>query len=126
MSLATDCPHTRNALLLFKSRLQEQRGELARSINRTHEEIRALAGFEPGDVIDKSFDNYSKESTFSSYSRNRTQMCKIEAALERMAISDFGSCAACGSVIGLKRLEAMPWATNCIECQEQSEQNPVQ
>jgi DnaK suppressor protein len=126
MSLTTDFPLTGNVLLLFKSRLQEQRSELARSIGRTHEEIRALADFGPGDIIDKSCDNSSKESTFSSYSRNRMHMRKIEAALERMATGDFGVCAACGRVIGLKRLEAMPWATNCIECQEQSEQHPVQ
>jgi RNA polymerase-binding transcription factor DksA len=35
-------------------------------------------------------------------------MRKIEAALERMAMGDFGICAACGRVIDLKRLEAMP------------------
>jgi len=125
MSLTTEFPLTGNALLLFKSRLEEQRSELTRSIYRTHDEMRELADFEPGDLIDKSCANFSKESTFSNYRRNRTQMREVEAALERMDMGNFGVCDACGGLIGLKRLQAMPWAKKCIECQEQSEQNPV-
>lgn len=114
-----------NVLLLFKSDLQEQYSELTRAIDRTHKEIRALADSGPGDVIDESCGNCSKEAIFATYSQNRTQLRKVEAALQRIATGDFGVCAACGGAIGLKRLQALPWTNNCLECQEQFEQERV-
>lgn len=98
---------------------------MTRAIDRTHKEIRALADSGPGDVIDESCGNCSKEAIFATYSQNRTQLRNVEAALRRIVAGDFGVCAACGGAIGLKRLQALPWANNCIECQEQSEQGRV-
>ena len=112
-------------LLLFKSDLQEQRSELTHAIGRTQKEIRALADSGPGDVIDDSCGNFSKEAVFATYTQHRTQLHKVEAALERIDAGDYGVCAACGGAIGLKRLQALPWANNCIECQEQCEQGRV-
>jgi RNA polymerase-binding transcription factor len=126
MSLTSDFPFASNVLLLFKSNLQGQYSELTRAIDSTHKEIRTLADSGPGDVIDEFSGSSSKEAVFATHSRNRTQFRKVEAALERLATGDFGICAACGGAIGLKRLQALPWANNCIECQEQSEQGRVQ
>jgi DnaK suppressor protein len=125
MSVSSEFPLASKVLLLFKSDLQEQQSELTRAIDKTHKEIRALADSDPGDVIDESCGNSSKEAIFTSYSQNRTQLRKVEAALERIAAGEFGVCAVCGVAIGLKRLQALPWANSCIECQKQSEQNRV-
>jgi len=113
-------------LLLFKNGLREQQRELARAMDRSQKEIRALADSGSGDVVDDSGDNASKEAIFASYNKNRTQLRKVELALERISTGEFGICAACEGAIGLKRLQAIPWANNCIECQEQSEQGRVQ
>ncbi len=125
MSVTSESPLTSKALLLFKSGLRQQQSDLTRAIDRTHKEIRALADSEPGDVIDNCCGNSSKEAIFSSYSHNRTQLSRVEAALERFTTGEFGTCASCGGAIGLKRLQALPWANNCIECQEESEQGRV-
>lgn len=114
-----------NVLLLFKSGLWEQRRELTHAIDKAQKEIRALADSGSGDVIDDSCGNASKEAVFASYSQNRTQLRRVELALERISTGEFGICAACDGTIGLKRLQAIPWANNCIECQEQSEQGRV-
>ena len=115
-----------NVLLLFKRDLREQRRELAHAIDRAQKEMRALVDSAPGDVLDHSSGNASKEAIFASYSHNRRQLRKVELALERISSDEFGICAACDGAIGLKRLQAIPWANNCIECQEQSEQSRVQ
>jgi DnaK suppressor protein len=125
MSLTSEFLFAGNVVLLFKSDLQEQYSELTRAIARIHKEIRALADSGPIDLIDESCFNYSKEAIFATYSQNRTQLRRVEDALQRIATGDFGICAACGGAIGLKRLQALPWANNCIECQEQSEQARV-
>lgn len=125
MSYTSHSSFDSNVLLLFKSDLREQQRELALAVDRTQKEIRALADSGLGDVVDDSRDNASKEAIFASYSKSRTQLRKVELALERISAGEFGICAACDGAIGFKRLQAIPWANNCIECQEQSEQNRV-
>jgi RNA polymerase-binding protein DksA len=124
MSLTSEFP-ANNVLLLFKSDLQEQYSDLTRAIDKTHKEIRALADSGPGGGIDESCGSCSKEAIFATYGQHRSQLRKVEAALERLARGNFGICAACGGAIGLKRLQALPWANNCVECQEQLEQERV-
>ena len=125
MSFTSHSPFSATVFLLFKSGLLEQQRELARAIDSAQKEIRAVADSGPGDVVDDSCGNASKEAVFAGYSQNRTQLRKVELALERISTGEFGICAACDGAIGLKRLHAIPWVNNCIECQEQSEQSRV-
>jgi DnaK suppressor protein len=125
MSFISQSPLATNALLLFESGLRNQQHDLARAIERGQKEIRSLADSGPGDVIDDSSGNACKENMLASYSQNRTLLRKVELALKRISTGDFGICAACGDTIGLKRLQAVPWATKCIACQEHSEQGRV-
>lgn len=125
MSLTSENPLAGNMLLLFKSDLREQQRELAHALDKTQKEIRALADSGPRDLVDDSCGNASREAVFASYSQNRARLRRVELALERISSGDFGICAGCGGAIGVKRLRAVPWASNCIECQEQSEQSRV-
>ena len=115
-----------NVLLLVKSGLWEQQRELRHAIGKAQKEIRALADSGSSDVVDDSCGNASKEAIFTSYSQSRTQLRKVELALERISTREFGVCVACESAISLKRLQAIPWANKCLECQEQSEQGRIQ
>jgi len=49
--------------------------------------------------------------------REEQHLLLVEAALKRMADGTFGVCATCGKPIASERLEALPWATDCIGCQ---------
>lgn len=70
-------------------------------------------------------DRASQEEEFNlelkARDRERKLIKKIEDALERITADDFGYCEACGIEIGLKRLEARPTATLCIDCKTLSE-----
>jgi DnaK suppressor protein len=125
MSFMSQSPLATNVLLLFESGLRDQQHELVRAIERGQKEIRALADSGPGDVMDDSCGNACKENLLASYTHYRTLLRKVELALKRIFTGDFGICAACGDIIGLNRLQAMSWANNCIDCQEQSEQGRV-
>ena len=46
----------------------------------------------------------------------RIELGKISVALSRIESGDFGTCTECGSPIDLGRLEAYPYATECIDC----------
>lgn len=50
----------------------------------------------------------------------------IDAALERIALKNYGTCCDCGNAIGFARLQAYPMAIRCIACKrvyEQQQQN---
>jgi RNA polymerase-binding protein DksA len=45
-----------------------------------------------------------------------SEIAQISAALDRIKTGDYGGCMTCGKPIGEKRLEAIPHATQCINC----------
>jgi DnaK suppressor protein len=49
--------------------------------------------------------------------RNEQHLAQVDAALERIDAGTYGSCASCGRPIAPDRLEAIPWAALCIDCQ---------
>ena len=48
---------------------------------------------------------------------NAQHLEQVEAALARLAGGTFGACVRCGRPIAPGRLEALPWAAYCIDCQ---------
>ncbi len=55
-------------------------------------------------------------------SRESRLIKKVRKALDRIEDGTYGECEACGGDISLKRLEARPVTTKCIECKEHEEQ----
>ena len=49
--------------------------------------------------------------------RAAQQLELVDAALARLADGTFGTCLRCGKAIAPARLEALPWAAHCIDCQ---------
>jgi DnaK suppressor protein len=48
---------------------------------------------------------------------NSQHLEQVEAALARVAGGTFGACVRCGRPIAPERLDALPWAAYCIDCQ---------
>lgn len=111
----------KHLLLQFKNGLREQQRELLHTIENAEKEIRDFSAPVPHDSIDLTLFTASKESLFARASKDRGRLRLIQRALERINDGSFGICAECESAIGLKRLQALPWASHCIQCQEQTE-----
>lgn len=60
----------------------------------------------------------------SNYYRQRLR--NVRQSLDRIQSGEFGVCASCNQEIGAKRLNAVPTAVYCIECQEQLERQQFQ
>jgi DnaK suppressor protein len=65
-------------------------------------------------------DRASQESDMALELRNRDRerklIKKIDETLHKINEGEYGYCSSCGVEIGLKRLEARPTATQCIDC----------
>lgn len=73
------------------------------------------------DVADMAVESYTKEFMFGKSSGDRHILQMIRDALTRIEDKSYGSCVNCGNAIQPKRLEAVPWAQLCIQCQDLQE-----
>ena len=73
-----------------------------------------------GETYADPVDRASQEEEFAfelrTRDRERKLISKIAVSLEKIKQDDYGWCDACGDEIGIKRLEARPTATHCIDC----------
>ncbi len=73
------------------------------------------------DLADKAASAYSKELNFSLSDTERNLLMQIDEAFVRMKNGSYAVCTNCGTTIGEKRLQAVPWTPFCIDCQELQE-----
>jgi DnaK suppressor protein len=99
----------------FRAILSTLKGELAGDIERTVHTMQDEAT-----VFADPNDRASQESDIALELRNRDRerklIKKIDEAIGRIEAEEYGYCDSCGIEIGLKRLEARPTATLCIDC----------
>ena len=77
---------------------------------------------ETPDPVDLAVRNYSKNVMLAVSENESRQVTMITEALERIADKEYGACQNCEKPINPKRLNAVPWARYCLNCQELLEQ----
>jgi DnaK suppressor protein len=102
----------------FQEILERMREETLYSLSRTRKEGRGIKQDTPQDTGERSESSFSKEFLFQRSTEQRLLLRQIEEALQRIREGTFGECLSCGEEINVKRLEAMPWAEYCRDCQE--------
>jgi RNA polymerase-binding transcription factor len=60
---------------------------------------------------------FSQQRDLALRERAETQLVLVDEALARLDEGTYGRCADCGQPIAPERLEALPWAARCIDCQ---------
>ena len=101
-------------------RLGEQRQEILHLYR--HDLVVGLDAFRDGDdEIDRANFDSDRDLALSLSDNERETLLQIEEALRRIDTGAFGSCTSCSKPIGDLRLNAIPWARYCIDCQELEE-----
>ena len=99
----------------FRKMLEEMKRDLSQDIDRTVHTMQDEAT-----VFADPNDRASQESDMALELRNRDRerklIKKIDETIGRIDANEYGYCESCGVEIGLKRLEARPTATLCIDC----------
>jgi len=99
----------------FRKILEQVKAELSQEIDRTVHTMQDEAT-----VFADPNDRASQESDIALELRNRDRerklIKKIDETIARIDSGEYGYCESCGVEIGLKRLEARPTATLCIDC----------
>tara|TARA_B100000678_G_C18001957_1_gene419257 strand:+ start:213 stop:656 length:444 start_codon:yes stop_codon:yes gene_type:complete len=104
----------------FRGLLVQWKRELMEEVDRTMHHMKDEAANFP-DPTDRA----SQESEFSlelrTRDRERKLIRKIDQAIGRVDRDDYGFCDTCGLEIGIRRLEARPTATLCVDCKSLDE-----
>lgn len=107
----------------YKKKLLKRKNEILDVLNEVYNETKESenAGIAM-DMADKAESSYTKELLLSLSDTERKQLQLIDAALGRIDKCDYGFCQTCHVKISKKRLDAVPWAPNCIDCQQKAEE----
>ena len=110
-----------NTITRFKGILIAERERL---MNNTKESIKNDLNISTDDLPDEAdlaTSVINQSLTFELRNRERTMIAKINTALQRIQEGTFGMCGTCDEPIEKRRLEARPFSTLCVSCQEQDE-----
>ena len=114
----------------FEQRLLEEREQVLKELGFFDENYHDTTRTASGDLSAYSFhmadqgtDAMEREKAFLFASQEGRHLYQIDSALRRLykEPDGFGKCELCGEGIKWERLEALPYATLCIDCKEREE-----
>ncbi|PHQ79986.1 MAG: RNA polymerase-binding protein DksA [Coxiella sp. (in: Bacteria)] len=105
--------HFRKILLRWKRQLME---EVDSTMGHMQKD-----GLSFPDPVDRASQEEGFNLELRTRDRERKLIKKIESALDGIETGDYGFCSDCGADIGVRRLEARPTATKCIDCKTYEE-----
>ena len=107
----------------FQTILLDERERVRATIDHLHE---ANSGSLEDETEEETYDNHLADSATATLNReidytleenSEHVLSSIEEALARIENGTYGTCERCGKQIAEERLEAIPYATRCIDCQ---------
>jgi RNA polymerase-binding protein DksA len=113
----------------LKTALLEERKRVMHAIDYLHEENPGSLEDETGDVApdnhlgDMATATFDRELDYTLEENAEAVLAAIDAALARIEAGTYGKCQNCGQDISPERLEAIPWATRCINCKRKEERS---
>jgi DnaK suppressor protein len=114
---ATEVPATE--IVAIKDSLIVQKSTI---LNKTNEFINQQQQHEIlSDESDAASKDVSDSITIRLHERDRNALYAIERALGKISAGTYGQCELCSQSIGIKRLQARPFTSLCIECMEEQE-----
>ncbi len=113
----------KESLLNLRSILVKRRDALRSALAGDLSLLKELRSESPGDVVDASYDSTQDEISSQLAEVESRELASIENALERMKDGKYGQCEVCGGRIPMARLNALPYATVCIDCQRELERS---
>ena len=110
---------TKTEVNKFKKILENKQDELERIVRNRD----AITIEKSADALDEVQHAAERELAIRNLDRESNLLRNVRAALRRIDDGSFGTCMHCEEEISPKRLNAVPWAPFCIQCQEQADRN---
>jgi RNA polymerase-binding protein DksA len=114
----------------FRELLIDKRRTVLEALEYLHKENSGSLADETGELVSGSADQHMADTATETVDREIDYTLEehdgrllkaIDEALARIDAGKYGVCVNCGAQIAPERLEAMPWATLCIDCKRREE-----
>lgn len=112
-------PLTAEQIRELREALSRKRDDLMAVVQRKKEE--EIGEAEVGDEADVATHSVEKEMLFELTDSEKQTLDRIDAALLKIEKGVYGFCEFCQRGIPRMRLQVMPWARYCVDCQSQQE-----
>ena len=112
----------KDRLANFRKALLDKRRQLEDEVGRSALYGKAQEDDSIKDLGDQATTAYTREFLFELGNGDRRLLKEVVTALRKLDEGGFGECERCGAPISEKRLEALPFARYCIDCQRVTEQ----
>ena len=111
----------RGLLLKERTNLSQEMDSIAKDALKSQKDASGdLSGY-TYHIADLASDSYDREFTLGLATGEQRRLFAIDEALRRIEDGSFGNCLSCGQPITKKRLQVVPYAALCIECQKSQE-----
>src|SRR5262249_55572810 len=101
-----------------RKRLLLKRDELLADLVKNREVSDETVDESAQDMADRATSAYTNEFAYSLSESDGKPPLLIPRALSRLDAGTYGTCVHCGQPVQEKRIEAVPWARHCLDCQE--------
>jgi len=113
----------------FRAALLDERRRVEQAIEYLHQEnpgtledeTEEIFGTNDNHLGDAASGTLDREIDYTLEENSEQVLAEIDAALKRIDEGTYGICSNCGQPIAAERLEAVPWATLCIDCKRKEE-----
>jgi DnaK suppressor protein len=102
----------------FRKKLLAKRDELLGRVNRARTTEKEATDADAPDLGDRALTSVSLDLSYQLSAGEREIVRRIDGAIDRIDGATYGVCLNCEKKVQIGRLEAVPWARHCIECQE--------
>ena len=116
----------KESLKKMREILTQRRDALRQAISGDDSLLKELSRQSGGDVVDFASDSAFGELSSQLAEVETRELQFIEMALKKMQDGSYGNCDACNRSIPLARLQALPYATYCINCKRAAEKAGVE
>lgn len=117
---------TKKELEKYRRLLEEKKAALSAEIAKTRIAEEETTEEATQDIADKAVSSYTREFLYSLTDGERHTLLRIDDALLRIDAGTYGFCVNCNTAMAEKRLNAVPWAPYCLDCQELAEKGMLQ
>jgi RNA polymerase-binding protein DksA len=102
----------------IRRKLLNRRDEIEGRLNKVDQDILHTNGAPNPDSGEQAIERENDDVLEALGGIARSELEKINTALERMERNEYGICTVCKKAISAERLEAIPYADHCINCAE--------
>ena len=110
---------TNTELMKLKAALEAKQMELAAQLRGRLKDL-TIEGCQ-AELVDRIHVMSNRDETAGILNRLSSTLADVKRSLRAIDDDCYGECIRCDGAIAIKRLQSIPWAAHCVQCQEQLE-----